>query len=214
MTGQLVTISGIKLMVGEDVRYDSRSMAAYLDLQHKGVFQTIKDYQADFAALGVVRFQTDKPLAGSKGGRPERYALLNEDQCFLLLTFSRNTDRVRELKVRLVQAFGECRKRKEVQKTEYLPTYHTLHDEIHRLAAGSNNERFVHMNVNKAINKAIGIGAGERKAMDLPHQSLAVVAQMVVTKAMAASNDHHDGYQNAKAALESLHTVLIGKDAA
>lgn len=36
--------------------------------------------------------------------------MLSEDQCYLLLTYSRNTVRVRSLKVALVRAFGSARR--------------------------------------------------------------------------------------------------------
>jgi hypothetical protein len=91
---------------------------------------------------------------------------------------------------------------------EYLPTYHDLHDEAHRLADGSASERFVHMNLNKLINATVGIGAGQRDQLALGQKSLAVVAQMAATNALRASNDHHDGYQNAKQALSSLQSAL------
>lgn len=94
---------------------------------------------------------------------------------------------------------------------EYLPTYHDLHDEAHRLADGSANERFVHMNLNKLINATVGIGAGQRDQLALGQKSLAVVAQMAATNALRASNDHHDGYQNAKQALSSLQDALNWK---
>src|SRR5690606_5591455 len=97
-------------------------------------------------------------------GQPEKYALLNEDQAYLLLTYSRNTKRVRETKIALVQAFRRARLAADITKAEYLPTYHDLHDRVGLLASGSGNARFVHMNINKAINQAIGIGPGQRAA--------------------------------------------------
>lgn len=60
-------------------------------------------------AFGVVRFETEKPLKGSKGGRPERVAYLTEEQATLLMTFSRNTARVVECKVALVQTFSQAK---------------------------------------------------------------------------------------------------------
>ena len=56
-----------------------------------------------------MRFETEKPLKGSKGGRPERVAYLTEDQATLLMTFSRNTPRVVDCKVALVQAFSKAK---------------------------------------------------------------------------------------------------------
>lgn len=193
----------------DEPRADTRVLAELLGNQHQTVFELVKGYKIDFEQLGLLRFQTGK----ANGGRPERFALLNEDQCYLLLTFSRNTAKVRSLKVKLVQAFKEARANRNLTDTEYLPTYHALHDEIHRLADGSPNERFVHMNVNKAINKALGIDSGTRGEAGLPFRSLLVVAQMAAASAMKGSADHHDGYTNAKAAIARLAAVISAPSA-
>lgn len=190
-------------------RVDSRDLADHLGNQHQNVFELVKNYQPDFEAFGKVRFETGAS-EGSRTGQKVRFAMLNEDQCYLLLTFSRNTAKVRALKVRLIQAFKEARQSREFDSVEYLPTYHQLHDEIHKLAAGSENERFVHMNVNKAINKAIGIDSGMRNVIGFPAKSLVATAQIVAAKAMEGADDHHDGYENAKAALTQLGAVLAG----
>jgi phage regulator Rha-like protein len=203
-------MNDIVIPINAEARVDTRVLAAEMDLQHPSVFLTVTSYQSDFEQLGVVRFQIGKPSAGSKGGRPERIALLNEDQCYLLLTYSRNTDRVRELKVKLIRAFREMRESSRLTEIEYLPGYHELHSTIHRLAAGSTNERFVHMNVNKAINKAVGIEPGQRNALDFPVKSLVTVAQMVANQAMAGAQDHHDGYQACKESLATLSKAISG----
>lgn len=93
-----------------EARVDSRVIAEQLGIQHESSYDQIKKYRSDFEELGVVRFETGKP-SGGKGGRPEKFALLNEDQAYLLLSFSRNTKRVRRLKVNLVKAFRDARDR-------------------------------------------------------------------------------------------------------
>ncbi len=90
-------------------RVDSRVIAEQLGNQHESSMRLIRDYKSDFEELGVLRFEIGKPPAGSKGGRPEEFSLLNEDQAYLLLTYSRNTKKVRVLKVSLVIAFREAR---------------------------------------------------------------------------------------------------------
>ena len=66
--------------------------------KHKNSIAQIERYLGKFEALGIVPFQTEKPMAVTSGGRPERFALLNEDQTFLLLALSCNTKRVVDLK--------------------------------------------------------------------------------------------------------------------
>ena len=190
-------------------RADTRILAQHLGLQHHSVVKLVNDYRADFEALGVVRFQIHKSTAKT-GGRPTRFALLSEDQSYLLLTYSRNNDRVRGLKVRLVKAFGELRRNRNLWRTEYLPTYHSLHDEIASLAHGSPNEHFVHMNVNKLVNGVVGIGAGRRRNLDLAQHSMLIVAQATATASMHGAADHHEGYAKAKDALAKLGKALTG----
>lgn len=187
-------------------RVDSRLIAAHLHLQHESVAKTLNAYADDFRELGILRFQIGE-IQGR--GQPERYALLSEDQAYLLLTYSRNTKRVRELKVRLVKAFREVRQRLDIHSREYLPTYHALHDDIARLAHGSSHEKFVHINVNRAINKAIGIESGQRSNAALPELAMLTVAQHFAAEAMHGASDHKEGYAQAKIALERLKAPMV-----
>lgn len=194
----------------DEPRIDSRLLAQHFGRPHQSLFEMVKDYRADFERLGLLRFQTGK----ANGGRPERFVLLTEDQAYLLLTYTRNTAKARALKVKLVQAFGEARRAAQMRGAEYLPTYHALHDAIHARAAGSPNEKFVHMNVNKLVNKTAGIESGQRAGASFPQQSLLTVAQTVAAQAMRAAPDHHAGFQQAKTALVELSRVALIEGAA
>lgn len=187
----------------EEPRVDSRELAKRLGTQHQNTYELLKDYKADFEQLGKVRFET----GASASGQTEKYAMLNEDQSYLLLTYSRNTAKVRGLKIKLVKSFGEARRAAMQHGAEYLPTYHQLHDQIHALAGGSPNERWAHVNANKLVNKAAGIGSGQRGTVTLPTQAMLIVAQMAVTKAMQSAPDHHTGYQLAKDAIKPLEAL-------
>lgn len=200
-------MSALVEVVKGEPRVDSRLLAEQLGNAHESVMRLLTDYQADFEQLGILRFQIGE-ITGR--GQPAKFTLLNEDQAYLLLTYSRNTAKVRALKVRLVQAFRDARSGQTVTSIEYLPGYHELHSLAHELAAGSPNERFVHMNLNKLVNKTVGIGSGERQTVATPTKSAIVVAQTLATKAMSGAKDHHDGYQAAKQALGKFHTLLIG----
>ena len=188
-----------------EARVDSRILAGQLSLQHQNVFEMLKDYQADFEELGLLRFETGKVTKG----RPQKFGLLNEDQCYLLLSFSRNTPTVRALKVNLVKAFKQARAGQEMHAIEYLPGYHQLHDLVHQLAAGSPNERFVHMNLNKLVNSAVGISAGQRSSAPAPVRALTVVAQTFALKAMEGAQDHREGYALAKHALQAFGALSL-----
>lgn len=99
------------------------------------------------------------------------------------------------------------RKTSEGDFAEYLPTYHALHRRVDDLAASSKNKQYVHINLNKLINNTVGIKTGERHGLPVPRKSLLIVAQAAATHAMEAANDHHDGYQLAKAAMSTIRPV-------
>ncbi len=195
------------LTTSAEPRVDSRLLAKQLGGDHANVFELVTNYRTDFEQLGVVRFQTEKPLPGSKGGRPERFTLLNEDQAYLLLTYRRNTAKVRALKVKLVKSFSSARRAATVRQTEYMPAYHDLQDGIHALAAGSKNERFNHMNAAKAVNKAVGIEAGQRPGAALPTQSLLTVANMLAAGAVRSATDKRQIQERIHAALQPIKVL-------
>ncbi|WP_374256448.1 Rha family transcriptional regulator [Aquabacterium sp.] len=194
-------------------RIDSRVLSEHLGNQHKAVMALIERYSNEFKGFGQLPFQKAVGERVHGGGNPERFALLNEDQAFFLLSLSRNSERVVNLKAKLVQAFREARRAADQYRTEYLPTYHGLHDEIHALAAESSNRHHVHANINKLVNRAAGIEAGQRRAcLPMPEQAMLIVAQAVAKNALQGAADHHEGYQRVKLCLNALEaaTALHG----
>lgn len=69
---------------------------------HPTVIKLVRKYQDDLSEFGTFGFEIQK-----SGGRPTEYAVLNEPQATLLMTYMRNTDVVRQFKKRLVKAFYE-----------------------------------------------------------------------------------------------------------
>ncbi|MCS7729602.1 Rha family transcriptional regulator, partial [Pseudomonas aeruginosa] len=92
-----------------EARVDSRVIAERLGVKHKNTIALIEKHTKHFARFGVVPFQTEKPSKGTHGGRPEKFSLLNEDQAYFLLSLTKNTVRVVELKANLVMAFRDAR---------------------------------------------------------------------------------------------------------
>lgn len=86
-------------------RVDSRALAERLGGEHQSTLVIIDRFLADFEEFGVCAPHVDKPQAGSEGGRPARYYLLNEDQATLLLTYSKNTPKARVLKKELIRLY-------------------------------------------------------------------------------------------------------------
>jgi phage regulator Rha-like protein len=207
-----------------EVLVDSRLMAEHLVISHEAVLKTIDSYLNSFEQLNPLRFEFAKGELLPQGGRAKatRYALLSEDQSYLLLTFSRNNPRVVELKVRLIKAFSRFR-REQQTATDYLPFYHELHDAIKSLSEyalqnGSNaTESIFHMQYNKLINKSCGITSKQR-------ESISVCSRVNITNATAAiittikrgivsGTDYHDIYKQAKANVISFsfaENVLTG----
>ena len=191
-------------VVRDEPRADTRLLAQHLGILHRSVFRLVLDYRPDFEAFGKVRFEN----APSPSGQPERFALLNEDQAYLLLTYSRNSAKVRALKVKMVKAFAEARRAAEVRQVEYLPAYHQLHDAIKVAANGSPNERFIHMNANKALNQLAGVESGQRAGAGSLQQSILAVGSALAAQALQNATDGHGLHKRIKSALEPLTGIL------
>lgn len=205
------TAESLLLLVVKDIPLvDSRILAEQLGVKHRSAFALIQRYAPKFQTIDQLRF---KNAVGERiqGGNAERFALLTEDQALFLLTLSRNSERVVHLKMRLVQAFRRARDGVEIGK-DYLPGYHDLHDEVKRIygaaqAAGSTTpERMFHINVNKMLNAALGLKAGERGTLT-PQQRLAVttgniIVQKSIEMTLAAGGDHRAAHVEAKRQVE------------
>jgi phage regulator Rha-like protein len=204
-----------------EAKVSSLVLAENLGITHGAVLKTLDSYLDSFQELNPIRFEIAKGELLPQGGRAKatRYALLNEDQSYLLLSFSRNTKRVVALKLNLVKAFG--RFRREQQTTEdYLPFYHELHDNVKALSDKAHQngsevkESLLHMNFNKLINKAFCLEAGQRP--DLPPRLRAqvtaanVIAGDIVHRCVAAGLDHKDTYLKVKQAVFALAEPVRG----
>lgn len=89
---------------------DSHLIALDLGIEHRALLQTLdKHLEKIEASLGAVAFEM-REFKTKQGNRStERIAWLTEDQATLLMTFSRNTERVVECKITLVQAFSKAK---------------------------------------------------------------------------------------------------------
>lgn len=98
---------------------------------HSSVIKLIRQNTSDLEEFGLLDFKSE-----STGGRPTEYAVLNEQQSTLLLTYMRNNDVVREFKKRLVKAFFELAQQRQAPSVENLSRL-----EILQLAMQSEEER-------------------------------------------------------------------------
>lgn len=220
MSAAVITPDPIKLVIVRDEpRVDTRLLAAQLGIDHRSAFRLVSDYRADFEQLGLLRFEVATvKKSGERGAKHNKFALLNEDQAYLLLAYTRNTARVRTLKVRLVQAFRLARDGAAIGK-DYLPFYQALHDEVKRLAdaahdAGSHTpEQIFHVNHNKLINRVLGLESGDRQNLT-PQQRLTVtaanaIARQSIRDTLGNGGDHRTAYEEAKRRLETWAAATV-----
>ncbi|MGZ8942622.1 MAG: Rha family transcriptional regulator [Methylobacter sp.] len=208
---QIIEIQTVK----SEARVDSRVLAVHLKNSHKAVMQLIDTHKTRFEKFGPLPFKMAKGLALPQGGfaKSTRYSLLNEDQSYLLLAFSKNTDYVADLKVELVQSFARFRRHQQTE-ADYLPFYHELHDQVkvmHETAllnGSTTPERILHLNVNKMINTAFGLESGQRPS--LPGHLRAkitaanVFANEAIQRAIENGLDHKAAFQLAKRSVYAI----------
>lgn len=80
--------------VKAEPRIYSRSLAKSLRNKHKAAMALIERYTDKFKSFGQLPFKKEVGDRAQGGSNPERFALLNEDQAFFLLSLSRNSDHV------------------------------------------------------------------------------------------------------------------------
>ena len=85
-------------------------IARALEKDHKDVMALARKYKADLEEFGAASFKTNLVRRGSGARDQEKeIALLNEQQATLLITYMRNSEKVRKFKIALVKAFFEMR---------------------------------------------------------------------------------------------------------
>lgn len=183
----------------KEPRADSRVIALHLDLQHESVLKMLKEYEAAFKQLGFLRFEIGK-IEGR--GRPERFAMLNEDQAHFLLSLSRPSPRTVPLKLALVKAFRDSRRALAAYQEGTLPTHKALQDAIQAVPGGPG--QWLHSNINRLVNMTAAITAGTRPVCDATTQAALMLLQRVATKAIRGATDAKDAYARAKNALQPL----------
>jgi phage regulator Rha-like protein len=191
-----------KIKSGEP-RIDSRLIATGLNVEHRHLIALVDKYLEELSTFGIMRFENAK--IGQARGRPVRLVYLNESQCYLLVTLSKNTVPAVRLKVALVKTF-EAAREAFAATTDYLPSYREAHDnlaQLLRLNDSSVPDSVHHTNLERMINKALGIPIGSRKHLPPATRSAIAVAERIASvayeQALQAGLNHKLGYQKAKA---------------
>ncbi|WP_412479914.1 Rha family transcriptional regulator [Azonexus sp. IMCC34839] len=95
--------------VDGEARASSEVIAYGLGQQHASVIKLVRKHQSSFEEFGSLRFEIRVKRADRRGGEPTEYAMLNEHQASLLISFMRNSPKVIEFKVALIREFFRMR---------------------------------------------------------------------------------------------------------
>lgn len=155
---KLITQSGLEIQLLRN-QYDLIShleIANQTGVDKRNLKELIEKYKNELESFGVLRFETAKPMKGTKGGAPETIYLLNEQQSTLLITFMRNNPIVIEFKIKLVKSFFEAKnwiKDRALNRAEYPEMSKALEDS--RKLLGKETESHHYMIEAKMIAKLV-----------------------------------------------------------
>ena len=171
-------------LVANEFRIDSRLLAPELNHRHRTILESLDKYKSQFDALGQLTFESE---AGYQNAIV-RYALLNEDQCYFLLTLMRNNNHIVKAKLNLVKAFRDARKQlaeRDIARLDGKQARRLETDAIKSLveyakASGSSKPDMYYLSITKMTNKALGIESGQRDKMDARQLQLLKLAETLI----------------------------------
>jgi len=203
-------------LISNEFRIDSRLLAPELNHRHRTILESLDKYKAKFDALGYLPNQTE---AGYNNIQV-RYFLLNEDQCYFLLTLMRNNEKIVESKLKLVKAFRDARKqlaerdiaRLDGKQVRRLETDAIKHLVEYAKASGSSRPEMYYVSLTTMTNKSLGIEAGQRDRMDARQLQLLKIAETLVEIAirdgLKAELHYKDIYRLCKDRVSDVLTQL------
>ena len=83
----------------------SLAIAEGTGVQHKNVIELVRTHSSDLTDFGVIAFETRL----NEQGKSTEYAVLNEQQSALVITYMRNNEIVKAFKKALIKGFYEMR---------------------------------------------------------------------------------------------------------
>jgi phage regulator Rha-like protein len=195
-----------------ELRTDSRDLASLLDHRHRTIIENIDKYHSELLDLGPLPFQTEKGIALPQGGfaKETRFSMLNEDQCYFVLTLMRNNAHVVKSKLQLVKAFRDARSqlamrdiaRVDGKQVRNLETKAIADLVEYAKAKGSKSAETYYSNITKMTNALLGIKAGERDKLDARTLGDIAVMEKIVANAVSdginAGLEYKDIFQLAK----------------
>ena len=195
-----------------ELRTDSRDLASLLDHRHRTILENIDKYSDQLIELGPLPFETEKGSALPQGGfaKETRFSMLNEDQCYFVLTLMRNNARVVKAKLQLVKAFRDARTqlanrdiaRVDGKQVRNLETKAIADLVEYAKAKGSKSAEMYYSNITKMTNALLGIKAGERDKLDARTLGDIAVMEKIIANAVSdginAGMEYKDVYKLAK----------------
>lgn len=193
-----------------ELRTDSRDLASLLDHRHRTIFESITKYSTELSELGILPFETERLKTDHLGEREHKFVMLNEDQCYFVLTLMRNNAHVVKSKLQLVKAFRDARSQlamrdiarvdgKQVRKLETKAISDLVE---YAKAKGSKSAEKYYMQITKMTNKLLGIESGTRDNLDARTLGDIAVMEKIVSNAVSdginAGLDYKEIFQLAK----------------
>ena len=209
-------------LIDSEFRIDSRLLAPELNHRHRTIFESILKYQSKFEEHGLLPFETEAVNNGdARGVKYQKFALLNEDQCYFLLTLMRNNDFVVDKKSKLVKAFRQAKDQvtlRDMARIEGKAVRRTETDAIKSLveyatAKGSSNANMYYANITKMTNSLLGVEKGQRDTLD--HKSLQqikiaeTIVEMAIRDGLKADLPYKDIYKLCKDRVSAIAKTLL-----
>ncbi len=195
-------------------------IAEHTGNKHDTVQHLIRKYESDFQDFGKVGFEM-RPSMGSRTGQFVKIYHLNEEQTTLLLTYLKNTPKIRAFKKELVRQFYEMRRLLLERQSEQWQQTRSDGKAVRRLetdaieafvdyaaANGSKHSEHYYLLFTTMVYRIIGIESGKRELLpaaalrDL--QMLEQVVEWAVWAELAAGTEYHEAFQNVKTKVQQI----------
>ncbi len=199
---------------------DSEVIAKVTGVSRDAVQKLIARYEDDFTDYGKLRFE----IRPSESNQNIKVYLLSEEQATLLLTYMKNTKKVREFKKELVRQFYLMRKlileRKTVEWSQMRQlgklTRKTETDTIKELVVlakeqGSNHADMLYMTYSKLANKMAGVSKRDEASFSQLNDLnlFETIILNIIRQGIVADKNYKQIYQDCKARCETAKQIAF-----
>lgn len=118
--------------VNGELLVSSLVIAENVEQEHRAVLQLVRQNINDFEEFGTVAFEMQSFKDNLNRIQHREYALLNENQSTLLITYMRNSEIVKRFKIALVKAFAHMKNKLSNKMPTHLETARMLVETLER----------------------------------------------------------------------------------